>query len=758
MCGLRKRRSFMHRAGRLGAPAARWAWALILGALLAATVLPPHAIAQEPAPNVLLLHSYHRGLSWTDDVTEGIRETFVESGLNPELYIEYMDTKRFSPDEELFQDLYRLYQEKYQDAPLDLVMVSDNNAFEFIQTYHEVLFPDVPVVFCGINFFEEAMLDGVASPFTGVVEDVDITATLNLMVRLHPEVREIVVINDATTTGQIYGRLLRQITPAYEERVSFRYFENPDLDAMLPELQALSEDTLILLVLLNRDQEGRFFTYEESIRLISEHADVPIYGLWDFYLGHGLVGGKLTNAQSQGEAAAQKAVQILQGTPAREVPVLKDSPNRYLFDYQQLERFDIPLIWLPADSVVRNRPPTFFERYRNVLWPAAGVIAALVIVVAVQLLNLRRQRRVEEELREANRALEENRATLEARVAQRTADLEKRSQQLELAADVVRDAVSFRDFETLLTTIVQRISRQFGYYHVGIFLMDESGQYAVLHAASSEGGQRMLERGHRLKRGTGIVGSVLQMGRSRLAFDVGEEPVWFNNPDLPDTRSEIALPLRVRGELVGVLDVQSTRPAAFDDADTAVLESMAEQLALAIDNIRLYQESRQALEELERVYGEQSRRTWEERLATRPLAFQYTGVEVQPIPAGARPESAGGDNGRCLRANIALGGQVLASLELERKSGSTRWTEEERELVQAVVDQASLALENARLFEETRALARHEQQVSEITARLRSQLEIETVLEQALRDLGQALGAERAVARLTLAPDREERD
>jgi GAF domain-containing protein/ABC-type uncharacterized transport system substrate-binding protein len=733
-----------------------WLAVLIILASLATVVLPPNAVAQEPVPHVLVLHSYHRGLSWTDGVMQGMQEVFAESDLDPEVYVEYMDTKRFAPDEEYYQGLYSLYWRKYRDAPLDLVLISDNNAFDFVLKYHETLFPGIPIVFCGINFFEDEMLAGVEDTFTGVVEDVDITDTLDLMLRVHPDTRQIVVVNDATTTGQVYQRLLREITPQYADRVEFRYYTNPVLDGMLRELGNVSEHTLILLVLLNRDRAGNFYTYEESIELIYENTRVPVYGLWDFYMGHGIVGGKLTNARSQGEAAAEKAVEILEGTPVSEVAVLKDSPNRYIFDYQQLERFGISVNRLPEDSEITNRPPTFYEQYRRIIWPVAGVITGLLAIVVVQLVNLRQRREVETDLRETNRALEATRATLEERVAQRTADLEKRGWQLEMAAEVVRDAAGFRDLNILLTATVERISRQFGYYHAGIFLVDESGAYAVLRAASSEGGRRMLERGHRLTREVGIVGSVLQTGRSRIALDVGEDAIWLNNPDLPETRSEMTLPLRVRGELVGVLDVQSTQPAAFDEEDITILETMADQLALAIDNVRLYQESQQALEELERVYGEQSRRVWEERMTTRPVAFQYTGVDVRPIPVDESTTLSSKKDARCLRADISLRGQVLASLELERQDGGSRWSDEERELVQSVVDQASLALENARLFEETRALAQHEQQVGEITDRLRAQLEIEAVLEQALRDLGQALGAERAVARLALVGDQEE--
>jgi|GEM_PF-873002 len=735
--------------------ASRMALCLTLLAFLVGGVVAPTVSAQVETPHVLLLHSYHQGLSWTDGVTRGIKDVFAASELTPELYVEYMDTKRFAPTEALYEQLYALYAEKYRDVPLDLILVSDNNAFNFILAYHETLFPEVPVVFCGVNFFEDAMLAGVESYFTGVVEDVDIRATLDVMLDLHPDTREIVVVNDATTTGQVYQRLLREITPQYEARVDFRYYENPDLAEMLPALQTLPEDTLILLVLLNRDRDGRFFTYEESMEIIYENASVPVYGLWDFYMGHGLVGGMLTNAHAQGEAAAGQALKILRGAAVAEVPVLKESPNRYIFDYRELKRWGIDLQKLPPDSQIRNRPPALYEQYRNVIWPAVAVILTLTAVVVVQLVNLRKRHEIEADLRASNRALEEVRAALEERVALRTADLEKRSGQLATAAAVARDVTGFRDFDALLTTTVQRITQRFGYYHAGIFLIDESGEYAVLRAASSEGGQRMLQRGHRLQRGKGLVGTVLDTGQSRVALDVGEDVRWFDNPDLPETRSEIVLPLRVRGELLGVFDVQSKEERAFDEEDVAVLETLADQLALAIDNVRLYEESQRALQEMERVYGEHRREVWRQRIATRPMAFQYTGVDVKPVSVEAAGDAPEGEDGRSLRAEITWGEQLLAVLELTRDRAT--WATEERRLVEAVATQASLALENARLLEETRARAAREQQVGEITANIRAQLDIEAILEEAVRELGKALDADRAVAHLALGDGGDER-
>jgi GAF domain-containing protein len=175
-----------------------------------------------------------------------------------------------------------------------------------------------------------------------------------------------------------------------------------------------------------------------------------------------------------------------------------------------------------------------------------------------------------------------------ARLFQET---QRRATQLATAAAVARDATAILDVDHLLDETMDLISKQFGFYHAGVFLLDERDEYAVLQAASSEGGRRMLERGHKLRVGEiGIVGYVASTGEPRVALDVGEDTAHFAHPDLPNTRSEMALPLKVQDRVIGVLDVQSTQEAAFSEDDVAVLQTMADQLATAIANARLFEQ------------------------------------------------------------------------------------------------------------------------------------------------------------------------
>ncbi|MCS7179619.1 MAG: GAF domain-containing protein, partial [Anaerolineae bacterium] len=277
-------------------------------------------------------------------------------------------------------------------------------------------------------------------------------------------------------------------------------------------------------------------------------------------------------------------------------------------------------------------PPLSVGRGREIATIAFAMIMLVSAGGLLTYLNMRSLQEALGRLRAATRELEEHRRTLEQRVAQRTADLVRRTAQLEAASTVARRAAEIRDLNILLDETVRLISERFGFYHVGIFLLDEAGEYAVLRAASSESGRRMVARGHRLAVGEmGIVGYVAGTGKPRIALDVGADAVFFSNPELPHTRSEMALPLKVGERVIGVLDVQSVEPAAFTDEDVAVLQTMADQIALAIENARLLSEVQDRLREVEALSREYTRREWRRMVSERPFwGYVYDGIEVRP--------------------------------------------------------------------------------------------------------------------------------
>ncbi len=354
------------------------------------------------------------------------------------------------------------------------------------------------------------------------------------------------------------------------------------------------------------------------------------------------------------------------------------------------------------------------------------------------------------------RTLRELIQSLERRVQDRTAALEvasasagRRASQFEAITQVTRAISSIRNVNELMPLVASVISEYFGFYHVGIFLNDDSSQNVYLIAANSEGGRRMLGRGHRLKIGEqGIVGYVAGRGEARVARNVGNDIVFFNNPDLPLTKSEAALPLRGGGRIIGVLDVQSTKEDAFSQDDLNILAILADQVSLAIENTRLFETTRRSLMEAETLYRQYVRDAWNQVPHDEHVSgFRYSPRGAAPLDektkltvdevAGQKDQS---DAPAPLTMPIKLRGEIIGNL-IVRAPQNRQWSPDQIDLVRAVAERVALSAENARLFDETSKRAERERLVTEITSRIRSTNDPEEMIQTALEELRTALGA-----------------
>ena len=354
--------------------------------------------------------------------------------------------------------------------------------------------------------------------------------------------------------------------------------------------------------------------------------------------------------------------------------------------------------------------------------------------------------------------LQELISSLEQRVQDRTAELEKasahserRARQFEAVTRVSRAIASTRNLQELLPQITEVISEQFAFYHVGIFLNDAVGQYAGLSAANSPGGRRMLARGHQLKIGEqGIVGYVTGTGKPRIALDVGEDAVFFNNPDLPDTRSEMALPLFLAGNITGALDVQSTASNAFTAEDIDVLTILADQVSLAIQNARLFEQTQKSLNEAEAMYHQYLRDTWTQLPQEQKLkGFRYSAAGALPLEASKKQnqtaseaKSNGDGHQQEVLVPVVLHGEKIGELSVQIPKRE-RIRSDQMDLIKAVAERVALSIENARLFEETSRRAERERLVSDITTKIRGKNDPDEMIKTAIEELQQALGATR---------------
>ncbi len=332
---------------------------------------------------------------------------------------------------------------------------------------------------------------------------------------------------------------------------------------------------------------------------------------------------------------------------------------------------------------------------------------------------------------------------LEDRISERTSELEILSQtnayrasRFEAIARISRIISSTRILEQLLPQIAETISDQLGYYHVGIFLVDPNKEYAILVAANSEGGKGMLERGHRLGVGTtGIVGFVTQTGKPRVALEVGQDAVYFNNPYLPETHSEIALPLRSGSEIIGALDVQSKLTNAFTEEDVNILSVLADQVSIAIQNARSFQESREALEKAERAAAQLSEQQWSQiRKSQKVAGFHFDGVQTQELTL--RQQKGSSNN---LAIPILLRGVQIGTIKLSAPDPDRKWDNNEIAMAQATAERTALAIETARLLEEAQKRASKERAIGQISAKIGSLVNIDNIVQTTIQELGSTM-------------------
>jgi GAF domain-containing protein len=366
---------------------------------------------------------------------------------------------------------------------------------------------------------------------------------------------------------------------------------------------------------------------------------------------------------------------------------------------------------------------------------------------------LQRARQTAQRWQELNEKLEDHVVMRTEELNQRAAELEenarqsqRRTTQLEAAAQVIQAVSAVLDPDERLNRVVNLISEHFGHYHVGAFMLDETGRWAALRAANSESGRRMVARGYLIAiAAEGIVNSAIRMGEPRIAFKEGVDAIYFDDTNLPNSRSEMALPLIARDQIIGALDVHSTEPDAFDEEDMAILSTLAGQLAISLDNARLREASQATLSQLEALQRRYIGQAWEDYTAQQEAdLYEYRAEEPTPDDADEAPSDG-------LVVPIRMrGGHVVGTLGVQATQQGTKhgWSTDQRALVETVAEQVAQAMEAAQLFDETRRLAQRERLVAEITGKIRAAPDIDSILRTAVQEIRRALRASHGVIRL----------
>ena len=350
----------------------------------------------------------------------------------------------------------------------------------------------------------------------------------------------------------------------------------------------------------------------------------------------------------------------------------------------------------------------------------------------------------------------------QGRLAESLSDSEKRMRrraaQLQTVAEVARATTSERDLAELLLSVTHLIGERFNFYHVAIFMLDKDGEYAVLQAASSEGGQRMLAEDYQLKVGqAGTVGYVAGSGLAQTVTDVNQDSEFMSNPNLPLTRSEMALPLKVREQVIGVLDVQSAHANAFAEEDATLLATLADQVATAIENAQSFERVTALAEENRRLLETSEKAVQELNVLTRRLTAEgwekyFTAQRGELLVEDALPEFAAkrtdlpvldramqgaglltsNDGQSSIALPIMLRGEVIGTIGLEAVEARREWNEDDVTILQNVAERVSIALDNARLFEQTQIALSETEQLYNVGVRINTAATFEDLLQAAV--------------------------
>lgn len=532
------------------------------------------AVADDASKNILVLHSYHPSLNWTAGIMMALQKRLVAHYPDISLHVEYLDTKRNQGHEYFTSYVEGVLPQKLSGLNFDLILTSDNDAFNFVRRHRNDLFKDTPIVFCGVNGFTPEMiadLDGI----TGVAEAPSFLETAELSLKLHPGTRELVFIGETLTeTGRKVDDNLRMLISRLPSELEIQFWNDRPLEELAPALEQLEQGQVVLLSSVVSHRSGLVLTYTESIHYVRDHSAVPIYGVWDFFLGQGIIGGHLTSSQSQGDLAAGLGLRILAGETAGAISVTTSDSNRYMFDSNELQRFGISLKRLPVGSTVINQPPSFYRLGKWQLW--AGVTILLLMGLSIFLLI-----RVVVLRRKAERTLAER-----VRLAAMGAEI----------GNVLTKGGDLREtLQTCTQLLVDQTKTAFG--RIWTVSKDDPDR---LELQASAGLYTRIDGKHSVKwvgkLMVGIIGSERQpvLTNSVVGDPMFSDQAWIQREGIVGFAG---YPLVVKDRLVGVTAFFSKQP--LNETVQAAIASVADMIAVGIERHRAEEALQSALRDAE---------------------------------------------------------------------------------------------------------------------------------------------------------------
>ncbi|MBF0444282.1 MAG: GAF domain-containing protein [Magnetococcales bacterium] len=597
----------------------------------AAFFLTPSATAgkgEKEAANVLYINSYHRGYSWSDAIERNLMEGLDAFDKKIELSIEYLDSRRFDNPERLSQ-LADMMVAKYGDYHLNIVVTSDNAAFDFAVANRERLFPDIPIVFCGYNNLRHKILEGIPK-ITGVNEEVDLSGTINLALSVHPDTRTLAFI--VSTSDHSSHRILEiakeSVFPHYTDHYDVVLLKDLSILEIRNRLNQLPKETIVFISGQTSDRKkGRALSPVENSTLIATNSPFPTYGFWEFNLGTGVLGGSIVTGADQGRAAAQMVTQILSGTPVDAIPPFMKSPTSLTFDYQVMKQFGIGENRLPPKAIFLNRPDSLWENYKWYIIGGIGAILFEAILIIALYYAVRQRKKALDQSQEFLELAQQSQGELqiltkelEQRVEERTAELRSKQAILSLIERLRASFISNPDPFIMYSDLLEQIKEisESPYGFIGETLTTTDGKtylkaFALTNLSWNDESERLYRefenRGFEFHTMESLFGKVITSGKPVISNDPENDTRATGTPSgHPKLMAFLGVPIYFGDKLVGEVGL-ANRPGGYEQRLLEYLNPLFNALGHIINarqSLQEREEARKVLEEKAQMLEEKA--------------------------------------------------------------------------------------------------------------------------------------------------------
>jgi diguanylate cyclase (GGDEF)-like protein len=365
-------------------------------------------------------------------LTRGVRDS-LSGTISPEnLHIEFMDARRFVDDEIYHNKLIDLLKHKYLDSRPDVIITSDDHAYYFMIEHGQTLFPDIPIVFCGVNVFFPKTLKG-RDNITGIKEGMEIQGNLELIQQLQPHINKVIMLGDTTGLGLRMVQRAKSVKSQWlndplKQHVSLEIWDNFSLKELHQKAQNIDSRSAFLMLAIHKDKLGNYFSFDTDLPELASNSKVPIYGMWGgLMIGNGVIGGMMNNPFEHGYNAAKMALSVVDGIPIIDLPIKEKASYKPFFDFTQLQKFNIDMALLPSNAVVIGQPESLYQRFKTIIHAVITLVIMLTVIISILLVNIRQRKGAQLKLKQFN-------TQLESIVHQRTEELEHRNEALEAAS------------------------------------------------------------------------------------------------------------------------------------------------------------------------------------------------------------------------------------------------------------------------------------------------------------------------------------